>query len=85
MQWSVNSFTVSCTVINKLDGFQWMVVAVYGSAYEELKQEFIDELHLVSSSSSLPMLFGGDFNLVREASDKNNGNISIPWATKFND
>jgi hypothetical protein len=27
---------------------------------------------------------GGDFNLVRSQLDKNNGNIDLRWADKFN-
>ena len=37
---------------------------VYGSPYEESKQEFIDELHLVMDNWNKPTLVGGDFNIV---------------------
>lgn len=83
--WSINSFSATCSLRDKKDNFEWLVVAVYGSAYEDHKQEFIDELHKVSNSSTLPLLIGGDFNLVREAADKNNGNINLNWTSKFND
>jgi hypothetical protein len=32
-----------------------------------------------------PTLFRGDFNLVRNSLDKNNGNINHKWADAFND
>lgn len=70
---------------NKIDNFRWKVVVVYGSAYEEHKQEFLDELTNVSSSSSIPMLIGGDFNMVRETADRSAGNINTNWTNKFND
>lgn len=30
---------------NKQDGLEWRIIVVYGSPYEEGKQEFISELH----------------------------------------
>ena len=61
------------------------MVTVYGSAYKEGKQEFIDELHEVMNDWGGPTLIGGDFNLVRHISEKNNGNINFHWSYSFND
>jgi endonuclease/exonuclease/phosphatase family metal-dependent hydrolase len=58
---------------------------VYGSPYEEGKQAFIDELHLVLASWQGPTLIGGDFNLVRFAYEKSNGNINHKWVDAFNE
>jgi hypothetical protein len=58
---------------------------VYGSAYEEHKLEFINELHNVYACWSGPTLVGGDFNLIRERCEKNTGNINQYWANLFND
>jgi exonuclease III len=69
-------FCVIVTIKNKSDGFMWHLVAVYGTAYNEFKVEFIAELHEVMSGLTHPVLLGGDFNLVRSADDKNNGNIN---------
>ena len=63
----------------------WRFIAVYGSSYEEHKLEFINELHNVFASWSGPTLVGGDFNLVRNRSEKNTGNINQKWANLFND
>jgi hypothetical protein len=49
---------------------------VYGSAYDELKQEFINQLHNVVSHWDGHTLIGGDFNLIRENREKNIGNIN---------
>ena len=46
------------------------VTIVYGSAYEEGKQEFISELHSLSLNWNGPTIIGGDFNLVRNPGDK---------------
>lgn len=60
---------------------------VYGPAYDELKQAFIDELIFLCASSSIPILVvvGGGFNLIRQAIEKSSRNITQSWADKFND
>jgi len=37
---------------------------MYGSPYEEGKQEFINELHLVMDNWNRPTLVVGDFNIL---------------------
>lgn len=76
---------VIVTIKNKNDGFWWHFVAVYGTAYNELKVEFITELHEIMSSLSYPVMLGGYFNLIRSASDKNNGVVNNQFSYLFND
>jgi hypothetical protein len=52
-------FYVKFHVRNKVDGFQWILVAVYGAAHEEYKEAFLVELVNSCSKESLPMLIGG--------------------------
>lgn len=52
--------------------------------YEELKQDFLDELTFLCASCTLPILVSGDFNLIRRASKKSSRNINQNWADKFN-
>lgn len=77
-------FYISCDIRNKIDNFCWRFVAVYGPAYEELKQDFLDELNSICASCSIPILVGGDFNLIRLAAEKSSRNINQSWADKFN-
>jgi mannosylglycoprotein endo-beta-mannosidase len=77
-------FTVSVMFTCKTSGFVWKFIAVYGPAYEDLKQSFLDELDFVMTSWQGPTLLGGDFNLVRFVSDKSNGIIHHKWADSFN-
>jgi hypothetical protein len=58
---------------------------VYGSAYEDHKLTFINELHNIYASWNGPTLVGGDFNLIRESCEKSTGNINQHWADLFND
>jgi exonuclease III len=58
---------------------------VNGTACEEHKQEFLDELPSLTQNNNIPIVFGGDFNLVRKVVDKNNGIVNFKWVNKFND
>lgn len=78
------NFLLSVLLTCKRTGFSWKLIAVYGPAYEEQKQDFLDELDFVMNMWQGPILIGGDFNLVRFVSDKSNGLISHRWADGFN-
>lgn len=47
--------------------------------------DFTAELHDVMGGLSYRVLFGGDFNLVREANEKSSGVINTSWSFLFND
>lgn len=79
------TYRLIATIRNKEDGFFWHLIVVYGTTYAEYKLEFIAELHEVMGLLTYPVLFGGDFNLVREARDKSSGKINANWAFLFND
>ena len=80
----VLKFSVSVMLTNKANGFVWKLIVVYGPAYDDLKHEFLEELETVMGAWNGPVLIGGDFNLVRFASDKSNGVYSHRWADEFN-
>lgn len=58
---------------------------VYRPADHSLSALFLDELSSKIDSCILRLLIGGDLNLLRSPSDKNNGNFSWPLADLFND
>jgi hypothetical protein len=58
-------FCVEVHLKNKNDGFEWVVVAVYGAAEDVNKPAYLSELVRICESESIPMLFGGDFNIMR--------------------
>jgi hypothetical protein len=72
----IHTFSVVVLIKNKTDNVIWRFISVYGSSYEEHKLEFINELHSVYASWNGPTLLGGDFNLIRDSKEKNNGNIN---------
>jgi hypothetical protein len=56
---------------NKVDGFRWALLSVYGAAQEEHKENFLSELvRACTSCGDLPFLVGGDFNIIRNPSEK---------------
>lgn len=59
-------FFQSCILTMKGDGFQWMLVNIYGPAHDDRKLEFLEEIQNKVLSSEFPILLGGDFNLVRK-------------------
>jgi hypothetical protein len=58
---------------------------VYGATYEDRKHAFIDELHDFCGKKNIPVIIGGDFNLVRYQKDKSNGCVDFKWCDGFND
>jgi hypothetical protein len=55
---------------NRSDGFQWVLMAVYGAAQPEHKVCFLTELVNVISTETMPILVGGDFNIIRNPTEK---------------
>jgi hypothetical protein len=50
----------------------------------EDKEEFLTELGTVCSDQSLPLLVGGDFNIIRFSSEKNKNMRRNRWTDIFN-
>ena len=71
-------------LVSKLDGFEWAMIPVYGAAQDEQKHEFLAELVRECDQESLPLLLGGDFNIMRRKEDKSNNDFSTRWPFLFN-
>jgi exonuclease III len=68
----------------KRDGFEWILVPVYGAAQETHKADFLAEIVRTCEHEPLPMLIGGDFNIIRKREEKNNNNFKAHWPFVFN-
>jgi hypothetical protein len=77
-------FCVKLFVKSKFDGFEWILIGVYGAAQDALKPEFLSELVRICDVDTLPMLVGGDFNIIRRQEEKNNDNFKAHWPFLFN-
>jgi exonuclease III len=81
----LGEFCQSWILTMKVDGFKWKLVNVYGSTHDDRKMEFLDELQMIVLSSEVPILLGGDFNMVRKIEEKSNGNINFRFLDAFNE
>ena len=72
----LGDFAVKFRITSKEDGFQWALIAVYGAAQRELKPNFLADLVRICDER-LPLLIGGDFNIIRRADEKSNDNFEI--------
>jgi hypothetical protein len=81
---SNGDFSVKFHVRSKNNGFDWVLVPVYGVAQDEKKAEFLSELVRTCDNEQLPMLIGGDFNILRRKEEKNNDNFNARWPFMFN-
>jgi len=59
-------------------------MSVYGAAQDEYKWAFLSELVRICSDEELPLVVGGDFNIIRNPSEKSNGNFNSRWPNLFN-
>lgn len=78
-------FSVACLIKDKKTRITWRFIAVYGSAYDDFKLDFINELHNTMDAWVGPTIIGGDFNLVRSSEEKNTGVVNYHWVNLFND
>lgn len=60
-------------VRNRVSNFRYWVANVYGPAQHTLSADFITELSDMCTSIQLPVIMGGDFNLIRGNRDRNKG------------
>jgi hypothetical protein len=64
------NYYVNFYLCNKADIFKWALVVIYGPAQDEHKEKFLAELVNMCSHENLPMMLGGDYNILRHPSEK---------------
>lgn len=67
------------------DNFKWKLFNVYGPIQDSLKHDFLIDLETAINESEVPVLAGGDFNMVRRVEEKSSGNVNIQWMNAFNE
>lgn len=63
-------FFSSIKAKSRQDNLEWEVINVYGPVQNERKVEFIEELTTKINNLQCSFILGGDFNLIRYASEK---------------
>jgi exonuclease III len=64
--------------------YKFNLISAYGPAQLEHKAHFLSEVVRVCSKESLPIIIGGDFNIIRQPDEKNNDNYNDRWPFMFN-
>jgi hypothetical protein len=80
----VGEFYVSMVLRHRTSNFRWELITMYGPAQHERSQDFISELSRKCIYSNLPLVISGDFNMIRQANEKNTNNIYQSLMDKFN-
>jgi hypothetical protein len=58
-------FYVSMVLRHRISNFRWELIMVYEPAQHDRSQDFITELSRKCLYSNLPVVIGGDFNMIR--------------------
>ena len=77
-------FFIRFKVRHREDDFKFNLISVYGPAQHEYKSHFLSEIVRVCSKEALPIVIGGDFNIIRRPDEKNNDNYNDRWPFMFN-
>ena len=66
---------------------KWAIVCVYGPADHSRAAKVLGEIQALVGTklaADIPIVLGGDFNLIRSGADKNTRNIDWPRVALFN-
>jgi hypothetical protein len=78
----IDRFLISAQFAHE-GGVQWWFTGVYGPQTDELKLQFLKELHHVRQDCTGPWVMGGDFNLIYQVEGKNNSNLDRAMMGRF--
>ena len=63
---NILSYCIAMTIRDRRSNFRWVMVTVYGLVNHDLCNDFLVEIGTICAQSVLPIIVGGDFNLIRE-------------------
>jgi hypothetical protein len=79
------NFFLGCLVRNRLTNYRFWFLDIYGLAHHDLSEDFIQELSSFYDNELLPILMGGDFNLIRNNKERNQGQGEPRLMNLFNE
>ena len=83
--WECFTYAIKAVIRDRVSNFRWCVITVYGPANHQFSKEFLVELSDICRNEILPVILGGDFNLIREVSEKNSLLYDHKLMDSFND
>lgn len=87
LSWDQGSFFVAAMIRHSVSRIIWVVVCVYGPADHARSVIFLDEVTALVGAKraiNLPLVVGGDFNLIHSGADKNNDRVDWTSVSMFN-
>jgi exonuclease III len=78
-------YFISTDIICRADKLRCKVMGIYGPADHSRSADFLQEISNKVDASEVPILMGGDFNLIRAAHDKNNDRVNWARIDLFNE
>lgn len=69
-------YSISIELRLKMNNVNFLLTVVYGPTESRAKASFLNEQISCQPIANIPWLYIGDFNLISDASDKNNANIN---------
>lgn len=69
----LENYFMGMLVRNRISNFRFWVLNIYGPAQHNLSDEFIQEISSFCLNIYLPVVMGGDFNLIRNNKERNQG------------
>jgi hypothetical protein len=83
--WKKGEFFITAEIWQRSIMLKWHFMLVYGLAHHSRTGDFLEELVREVGTCATPLVFGGDFNLIRRMEDKSNDNVNWPRVRRFND
>ena len=77
-------FFIHFKVLHKEDDFKFNLISVYGRRNQITNQISYPKLCEYVQKEALPIVIGGDFNIIRRLDEKNNDNYNDRWPYMFN-
>jgi hypothetical protein len=78
------NFFMGVLIRNRITNYRFWVINVYGPAQHNLSKDFLPDLSSCDNLR-LPMMMGGDFNLIRNNKERNHGAGDPRLMELFND
>jgi hypothetical protein len=77
-------FFLSIRAKSSQNNLKWEVINIYGHVQNERKQDFLEEISVKISNTQCSFILGGDFNLIRYASEKSSQHVDQSKMDLFN-
>ena len=87
VRWDAGTFFIPVTIKHMISFVSWAIVCVYGPADHSRAADFLGEIQSLvgaKQAANIPIVLGGDFNLIRTGADKNNHDIDWPRVNLLN-